>query len=359
MSRLPIGILGCGAIARNAYLPSFTTHYSGEVELFACADAVPAAAAACAEKFGIPRVLSPEELLADPGIALVVNLTIPEAHEELNRKALLAGKHVYCEKPLALSRAEAIHLGKIAAEQGRMLAVAPDTILGAPHQAARKALDAGAVGTVRHVSAWCSLHIGLERYYRPAAGPILDFGPYYVGLMVFLLGPVTRVAALGAPVELPKEDGTKETFAPQTPSHAAVALQFASGATGTLGLSTDACIYESGIEVLGTSGRITVPDPNKFEGASHLKTYQEDVDLPADFALDGRHRGAGVADMAWALRDRRPHRLGNAFCVHCTELLVSILESLDTGRAVDLSTTCERPAPMAPRTAPHPFAWAG
>jgi predicted dehydrogenase len=356
LKKLSIGVLGCGNIARNTYFPSFTSHYASLVRLAACADVVPAAAQRCAAAFSVPRVLTPDELLADPEIDLVVNLTIPEAHYELNKRALEAGKHVYSEKPLALSTAEALELGRIAEARGLMLAVAPDTILGAPHQAARRALDAGAIGTVRHVSAWCSLSLPFKNYYRPAAGPILDFGPYYVGLMVFLLGPVARVAAFGAAAPITPQDGGPD-FVPAVPAHAAVALQFASGVTGTLGLATDACIYESGVELLGTVGRLSVPDPNKFEGEARLKTCQEDTALPPGSALDGRHRGACVADMARALAEGRPHRLANAFSVHCTEVLVSILESIRTGSAVDLTTTCVRPEPMAPPSSADPFAF--
>jgi predicted dehydrogenase len=357
LKKLSIGVLGCGNIARDAYFPSFTSHYASLVRLAACADVVPAAAQRCAAAFSIPRVLTPDELLADPEIDLVVNLTIPEAHYELNKRALEAGKHVYSEKPLALSTAEALELGRIAEARGLMLAVAPDTILGAPHQAARRALDAGAIGTVRHVSAWCSLSLPFKNYYRPAAGPILDFGPYYVGLLVFLLGPVARVAAFGAAAPITPQDGGPD-FLPAVPAHAAVALQFVSGVTGTLGLATDACLYESGVELLGTAGRLSVPDPNKFESAARIKTNQEDAALPPGSALlDGERRGAGVADMARALAEGRPHRLANAFGVHCTEVLVSILESIRTGRAVDLTTTCVRPEPMAPPSSADPFAF--
>lgn len=356
MKRLKVGIVGCGAIAKNAYLPSFFGHYAPFVEVVACADAVPAAAEACAAAFSIPRVVAADKLVGDPEVELVVNLTVPEAHYALNRQALLAGRHVYCEKPLALSAAEAVELGRLAEERGLMLAVAPDTLLGAPHQAARKALDAGVIGTVRHASAWCSLNIGIERYYRPAAGPALDFGPYYIGLLVMLLGPVSRVASLGAPVALPRPGVEGETFLPESPGHLGVALQFASGATGTLGLATDACIYESGVELIGTRGRLSVPDPNKFEGSARLKTHEVDEALPAGSALNDRHRGAGVADMACALREGRTHRLGNAFSVHCTEVLVSMAASLRSGQVFDVTTRCTRPVVMPGDGAVHPFA---
>ena len=357
MKKLPIGIIGCGKIAQNTYFPNFNGIYAPFVKTVACADLLPDLARKCAEQFSIPRTLTPDELLVDPEIALLVNLTIPEAHYELNKRALLAGKHVYCEKPLALNCAEAVELGNLAKQRGLMLSNAPDTILGATIQTARQSLDAGSIGQVRHVSAWFSLNVGLERYYRPAVGPILDFGPYYIGALLTLLGPITRVSALGDKLPLPDPNAPGSTFLPATPSHAAAALQFASGATGTLGMSADALMYDSSIEIIGSQGRLSLPDPNKFEGSVTVRDYQSgERQLENLFDFDGKHRGVGVADMALALREKRPRRIDTDLVVHSTEVLVSILESIRTGKTVSLTTTCQRPAPMSPKSTGTPFA---
>ena len=356
MKKLSVGIIGCGAIARNAYLPRFTGRHASLIHLAACADVVTASAQKCAEEFSISRVLSPDELLADPGIELVVNLTNPEAHYDLNKRALQSGKHVYSEKPLALSTAEAVELGRIARERRLMLSCAPDTLLGSAHQNARHLLDNGRIGQVRHAAVWCSLKIPPRRYYRPAAGPMLDFGPYYAGALISLLGPIQRVCTLGDPVALPNPDAPGETFMPETPSHAALAFQFASGATGTLGLSSDAHMYDSAIEIIGTKGRLSVPDPNYFGGKVFVTDSKEGPrEVESIFDFDDQGRGAGVADMALALLEKRPERLDADLAVHTTDFLVCALESIRTGRAVDLVTTCRRPVPMSPKSSANPF----
>ena len=357
MNKLSLGIIGCGRIAQNAYLPNFTGRHASLVRVAACADAMPGAAQKCATMFSIPRVLSPDELLADPDIDLVVNLTIPEAHYDLNQRALLAGKHVYCEKPLATSAGEAFELRDIARERGLMLSCAPDTLLGSMLQNARRSLDDGIIGEVRHVSAWFSLNVRSPRYYRPGVGPVLDFGPYYVGSLVSLLGPVSRVTGLGTTPALETADEPGKTFVPESVSHFAAAFVFASGVTGTLGGSSDARNYESGIEILGNNGRLSVADPNFFNGKITVTDSEKNSrELASEFDLDSQDRGAGVAEMAMALREKRAHRLDADLVVHTTEVLMALIESIRTGHAIDLTTTCRRPVPMSLKSSGNPFA---
>lgn len=348
MERVRLGVLGCGAIARNAYLPNFCGAYADWVRVVACADVDAAVARRCAEQFGIARVLSAEELLGDPEVELVVNLTTPEAHYATNLRALEAGKHVYSEKPLALSGAQARELGERARAGGLMCAVAPDTLLGSGHQTARAALDAGRIGVVRHAAAWCSLNIGPARYYRAAAGPLLDFGPYYVGALVALCGPVARVAALGRGRPFVPTGGTVEVDS-EVPAHAAVAMEFVSGATGTVGFASDACLYESRLELIGNQGRLELPDPNHFGGVVRLTPAAgETGELPVVHGLGGKDRGAGVVDMAVALRRGGRPRLEVDFSVHVTEVLVAMDASWRGGEVKAVESRCERPVPMPP-----------
>jgi predicted dehydrogenase len=142
-----------------------------------------------------------DELLADPSVEIVVNLTVPKAHVAVGLQAVAAGKHVHSEKPLGIAVAEAKALIDAARAKGVRVGCAPDTFLGGAHQTCRKLIDAGAIGRPIAGTAFfmCPGH---ERwhpnpgfYYLAGGGPMLDMAPYYVTDLVNLLGPVRRVAA--------------------------------------------------------------------------------------------------------------------------------------------------------------------
>jgi len=193
-------VIGCGTISQ-VYLRNLTA--SPEVDVVACADVVPERATARAAEFGVGRACSPAEVLADPEIDLVVNLTVPNAHFEISMAAVLGGKHVWSEKPLAMEREQGAALVREAAERGLEVGCAPDTVLGAGLQTCRKLLDEGLVGEPMAASAFF-FNEGPERWhpdpaflYQPGAGPLWDVGIYYVTALVSLLGPVHRVTAFG------------------------------------------------------------------------------------------------------------------------------------------------------------------
>lgn len=347
--RPKIGIIGCGKIS-PAYLKTLTTVGRPHVEVAACADISHEAARACAERFGIPRVLTPEALLSDPDIRIVATLTIPEAHEPVTRSALLSGKHVYCEKPLALDLSAARDLHALARDRGLMLSCAPDTLLGVAHQRARHLLDNGAIGTPADAFAHLQMAAALPAHYmRAASGPLLDMGPYYIGALVFLLGPVRRVSALGS--RMPMKDAAGAVFTPEAHSRVGASLEFASGVTAQLSLLNFGQTYAPRLEIFGSAARLVCADPNQFEGAVLVDNAEPDVEFP-DFPYAQNSRGAGIIDMSLALREGRDCRLGADFCLHCAEVALSIRQSIETERVVLLQTTCERPAPMTPLPAP-------
>ena len=153
MERLGIGIIGCGNIS-EAYLKAAS--YFPILDIKGIADIRREAAEARAAQFGL-RAMSVDEMLADPSIQIVVNLTIPAAHVEVGLRALAAGKHVHSEKPLGLTTAEARPLLQMAKERGLRVGCAPDTFLGGSHQTCRKLIDEGAIG--RPVGGQRLLHV--------------------------------------------------------------------------------------------------------------------------------------------------------------------------------------------------------
>ncbi len=198
MDRLGIGIIGCGHICAT-YL-ELAPLFAG-LDIRGLADINPDASQRRGQEFDIP-VMPPAELLVADCIDIVVNLTIPGTHYPVTRQALEAGKHVYSEKPLALSLDEAEDLHRIATSRNLRIGSAPDTFLGGAHQQARSCVDDGMIGDVMSGSAHVMSH-GMEHwhpdptfFFQPGGGPVLDVGPYYLANLVQLIGPIRRVAAL-------------------------------------------------------------------------------------------------------------------------------------------------------------------
>src|SRR5438045_569762 len=133
--KVRVGVIGTGAIS-GAYLGMAKNFPI--VEIAACADINLEIAKQKAEEFQIPKVCSVDELLADESIEIVLNLTIPKAHVPIALRALEAGKHTYCEKPLGVDREEGRKLLDVAKKKKLRVGCAPDTFLGAGLQTARK-----------------------------------------------------------------------------------------------------------------------------------------------------------------------------------------------------------------------------
>jgi predicted dehydrogenase len=355
-----LGVIGCGSISQ-VYLRNLTT--SPEVEVVACADIFPERAAARAAEFGVGRSCSPADLLADPEIDLVVNLTVPAAHFEITRAALLQGKHVWSEKPLAVDRKQGAILVREATERGLLLGCAPDTLLGAGLQTCRKVLDEGLIGEAMAASAFF-FNRGPERWhpdpaflYQPGAGPLWDVGVYYLTALVSLLGPVRRVTAFGRRLspELVIGAGPHagETFAVATDTYVSCILEFASGALANLVASFG--IWGADLpqlQVYGPDGVLNGPDPNTFGGPITVKLHADEAgwrDLPLrgdQAAANPNRRGVGVLDMVQAAAEGRPPRASGVFAYHVLDVMQSVADSTAGGRHVEVASTCERPIPL-------------
>jgi predicted dehydrogenase len=351
-----IGVVGCGVISQP-YLSRLTTFDT--LEVVACADVLLDRAKERAEAFGVPTACSPEELLAHPEIDLVVNLTVPAAHAPLADAALDAGKSVYGEKPIALDRDEAVALLAKADGLGLHVGSAPDTFLGAGLQTCRALIDEGAIGEVVAVNAMRMVpgpelwHPDPAFLYRRGAGPLFDLGIYDITAAVAMLGPVARVTGATRSVRDQRTVGrgplAGTAFDVEVPTHTSAVLQLASGPLVTLVASFDVVSTRmNAYEVYGTEGTLAVPDPNTFGGPVRLHRLGgpdwEDVPLRHRFAEQAR--GVGVADMVLATRNQRPARASGRLALHVLDVMQSVIESAESGAAVDVTTTCERPAPL-------------
>ena len=369
--KLKVGVVGCGNISVTyfKYAPLFKT-----IEIAACADLNMSLAEARAKDYGI-KAMTPEALIASPDIDIVLNLTVPAAHFDVSLAAVKAGKHVYSEKPLTLSLKEGLTLKKATEKHGVKLACAPDTILGGAHQLARKAVDDGVIGKVTSGTAVIMGH-GMEHwhpnpdfFFKPGGGPVLDMGPYYIGGLINLLGPVKRVAALTSAATpyrtISSQPRAGQKIKVETPTNIQALLEFASGATVTLLASWDVWAHRLPLmELYGTEGSLYVPDPNFFGGdvlatkrggaAAALPAWDHPLSIgnhPDGKEKRANYRAVGLADLADAITKRRDPRCSIDRALHAVEVMTAILASGEDGKFKQMKTTCTRPKPLPPEAA--------
>lgn len=364
MTKLRVGIIGCGNISA-AYLSLGPLFQS--LDMVAVADINTEAATARAEEFGV-RAMSVDDLLAADDIDAIVNLTIPAAHYQVTRRILESGKHAYSEKPFVLTLAEGEALRALSEETGLRVGSAPDTFLGGAHQHARELIDAGKIGRIiggtchvmsHGMEAW---HPNPDFFFQPGAGPVLDIGPYYITNLIQLIGPVKTVSAMASTTFAHRTIGSGarqgETVPVDTPTNIHALLEFECGAIVTLGASWDVWAHRHApMELYGETGSLSVPDPNFFGG--ELEIAGEDGNMssvdPWDHALgvpneDGRanYRCAGLADMATAIVEGKPHRCSLELALHAVEVMNAILQAAENKEFVNLLTTSQRPAALLP-----------
>lgn len=361
MSKWNVGIIGCGNIS-GIYLANLAKF--ARTQVAAIADLDIERAKSVAQAHGVPKACTTKELLDDPEISVVLNLTVPKAHYSVTRAALLEGKHVYVEKPLALSLSDARELMDLAEERGLRLGCAPDTILGAGIQTCRSLIDDGVIGELVGANAFMlcpgheSWHPSPEFYYEEGGGPMLDMGPYYVSALMTLLGGVRTVQAEARITHetrtITSQPKHGKVVPVETPTHIVAMLGFEGGAVGQLTTSFD--VQRSTlpcIEVYGTEGSLLAPDPNGFGGPVMLfkKGAGEWSEVPLTHGFSENSRGLGLLDMVRAIDSGRDHRLSGRFCYHTTDVMLSVFDAASEGRRVTLDSTVPPPAPM-PKNAP-------
>jgi predicted dehydrogenase len=361
MQKVRIGVIGCGAIS-GAYLgmaKSFPI-----VEVAACADIDVSRARAKAKEFGVPRATSVDELLADPSIELVLNLTVPKAHATVATAALNAGKHTYAEKPLGIDREEGRRVIELARSKNLEVGCAPDTFMGAGIQTARKLIDDGAIGRPVAFTAFMmgrgheSWHPSPEFYYEVGGGPMFDMGPYYLTALLQMLGPVRRLTG-SATIAIPERVITSQPrhgqrITVQTPDHICGTMEFENGCSGVI-VQTFATMHpqydrKQPITIYGTDATLKVPDPNAFDGPVSIATAGDaEFREVAPMFRTGYGRSIGVADMAYAIRSRgggRPFRASGDQAMVVLDLMAGFLDSARTGQAHVPTVRYDRPAPM-------------
>lgn len=359
MSPLRVGIVGAGNISA-IYCENLSKFPS--TELVAISDLDESRAQSQADKFGIES-RSVDALIESSDIDLVLNITIPKAHGEVALRVVNAGKHVYNEKPLAISREDCQKLLTQADEKGLRVGCAPDTFLGAAHQRVRQLLDEGVIGTPvavhgymtsRGVESW---HPNPEFFYKPGAGPMLDMGPYYLTAFVNMFGAIERLASMTrttfAERTITSEPLKGNVIKVETPTTFVAALQFANGVVGQLTTSFDTHSFpgQPNIVVYGSEGTMVVPDPNSFNGwnepSSKIIVRRGNGDeetFVSELPFKANSRGLGILDIAHAIAEGRDHRASGALAYHVLDSMLAAIESSEESKFIVPSTQPARPA---------------
>lgn len=348
-----IGLIGCGTISA-AYLKAAATF--DVLQFVACADIIEEAAKKTEAEYGI-EAMTVERLLASDEVEVVLNLTIPAAHTEVNLAAIHAGKHTYCEKPFGLDTAQGAQVLEAADEHGLRVGCAPDTFLGGGHQTVRNLVDAGAIGKPVAGTAFMMGH-GPEAwhpnpafFYHKGGGPLFDMGPYYLTALVQVLGPVKRVAAITSTAmetrPITSEPRAGETIEVEVDTHSAGTLEFHSGAVVTVVMSFDVWWHSNRfIELHGLDASLSAPDPNWFGGKVRISKEREWEEHPLSHGYTDNMRSIGLADLCVGVRTGRPHRCNGHLAQHVLEIMQAFGTSSREERHVELTTKPERPAPL-------------
>lgn len=365
VKRVKTAVIGCGIVS-HVYLRNLTRLFS-IIEVVAVCDLDLQKAKEAVKTYGVEKMMTLEEIAADPGIELAVNLTATAVHYDIIRAMLLAGKHVYTEKTMTAELWQARELVALAEEKHLYLGVAPDTVLGASIQTARWAIDRGMIGKVTSCLISINRDQGLnsERFtfLRGKGGALpYDVGIYYVASLLMLLGPVSAVTGFGVPAQPHTRqflfnEGDAEGW--QIPGNNLIAgsLTFQSGAVGVFHCDGNTIGAErSCFRIYGTEGILELGDPNRFgDPVILLKPESEPCTLPMTHGYNGAcvledatpfergygNRGIGVAEMAWAIRTGRKNRLNKEMGLHALEVLEGLDETVKTGRVYTMTSTFE------------------
>ncbi len=366
-----IGLIGTGRIS-DIYIQNCSKF--DELEIVSCGSLDAEESKKKAQVYGIPTVQSPEEILADPNVDCILNLTIPASHAAVTLQALEAGKHVYSEKPIATDILDCRRILNLARSKNLKVGNAPDTFFGGRWQTVRKLLDQQVIGKPTGVMAFAGTH-GVERhhpnpdfYYQTGGGPLLDLGPYYLTAMVFLLGPILKVSGMARKTfdQRMIENGNRygEKIDVEVDTHSLSMLEFQNGTIGSMTLSFDIWDSETPrFEIYGEDGTICIPDPdpvhgaNIFQGPVLYRTRSESrwefQPRPKDrgdwLVAENTHgfnqdsRGVGLLDLYYAVRDDRTVRASAELAAHVSEVMHGILDAPSQGGFVAINSTCDVP----------------
>jgi len=355
MRKYNVGIIGCGAIAGN-YLKHAKEVYYDYFTVIALGDLCLEKAQALAEKYEIAQFGAPELAYDHPDIDIIINLTVPVAHEEVTCRALEAGKHVYTEKPLATSREGMLHILEVSKKTGKRVGCAPDSFMSAPAQTAKKAIEEDWIGAPIGANCMCAMRGNeywrpdADFFYKKGAGPMMDMAPYYLNSMISLFGAVDAVQTM-AKITWPErtikvQPRRGEKISVEVPTYVSSAMKFESGVIATFVNSFDIwksqCPY---IEVYGEKGTMVIPDPNRYKGDVLVRRFKDTEwrVLPQFVEYAEYGRGIGVVDMIRSIEAGVPHKASAEMAYHATDVIIAMDESAEAHKELKIESTTAQP----------------
>lgn len=367
MKKYKVGMIGAGAIA-GQYLENAKAVYSDYFEIVAVADIFAEKAKERAEKYDVPSFGTPDIVYNNPEIDLVINLTVPMAHEEVTVKALECGKHVYTEKPLACSREGMLHIMEVSKKTGKRVGCAPDSFMSAPAQTAKKALDEDWIGAPIGINAICAMRGNeywrpdADFFYQKGAGPMMDMAPYYLNMFISLIGPIDSVQTMSRitwPERTIKVNPRRgEKISVEVPTYVSTALKFESGVIATFVNSFDIWkTQQPFIEIYGEKGTMVIPDPNRYKGDVLIRRFNDTEwrALPQFVEYAAYGRGIGIVDMIRSIAAGVPHKTNLDIAYHATDVILTMDEAGEAKRELKVNSTAQKPDGLW--TTPETILW--
>ena len=366
-----IGLIGCGHIAETYFRAE---KYFNNIKIIKCADINEKASKRCALNFGIKSV-TVNDLLKDKEIEIILNLTIPKAHYQISKKALINGKHVYSEKPLAINLNDGKKLLKISKKKKLYLGSAPDTFLGGGIQKSKELVEKNIIGNVKLGNAVFAFP-GIQSYHpnpepwftKKEGGPVIDMGPYYITALVNLLGPAKKVTGTiiqgqkYRTIGIGPKKGKK--FKVECPTTYLSTITFKNDSVIRLTLSFDVIAHQRNhIELYGEKGSMIVPDPNMFGGSvltcnklgdnwKEFKTTKMPLgrinirtqsSRANETPTNANYRGVGLSEMAYSIENKRKHLCSGEISLHVLDIITSIMKAASSGKIQYINTFCVKP----------------
>ncbi len=375
-----IGFVGCGYVA-DIYIQSLKKY--AHLELVAVTDRDQKRAFEFGAYYSVKACSTVEALLADPSIEMIINLTNPSSHYEVSRACLESGKHLYSEKPLAMTFSQAQALVELAKAKSLYLSLAPCSVLGETAQTLWKALRNNEIGTVRVVYADLDdgpVHLEEPHLWRSASGApypyrdefetgcTLEHAGYYLTWFTAFFGPAKTITAFSSCLWPNKQVVAQEPLYVSTPDFSVACITFESGVVVRLTCSIVAP-YNHAMQIVGDKGVLTVQEcwnysspvcldkysklRFKVEKRPITKTYPfvkswvdphsgvyppvKKVSLKKRYARQRQDFARGIAELARAIEEGRPTKLPADYCLHVSELVWAIQNATCTPYQVTTS----------------------
>jgi len=370
---MQIAFIGCGHVS-DTYFQSIKKYK--KLKLAGVTDRDQNRLAEFAAYYSMKTYSDINELLADPQIELVVNLTNPSSHFEVTKACLEAGKHVYSEKPLAMKFSEAQALVELAKKKGLYLCSAPCGLLGETAQTLWKAINNHEIGKVLLVYAELDdgpIHLRGPHEWRSASGApypyrdefevgcTIEHAAYYLTWLAAFFGPAKTITAFSACLWPNKQVIPEEPLYVNTPDFTTACITFESGVIARL-TNSSVAPYNHAIQIIGDKGVLKVNECWNYYSPVYIEKYSKwrlkidrfpilkafpflkscftsypkiyppikRVNIKKRYARYRQDFARGIADMVQAISEGKPPRLSADFCLHVNELVLAIHDAANS-----------------------------